>query len=52
MNEDRAIVLLRAAKEMLERVDPLEVGLVHYDDADCDANCLIYDIEAYLEDKV
>lgn len=52
MNEDRAIVLLRAAKEMLERVDPLEVGLVHYDDADCDANCLISDIKAYLEDKV
>jgi len=50
--KDRAIVLLRAAKEMIERVDPLEVGLVHYDDADCDANCLISDIKAYLEDKV
>lgn len=51
-DEDRAIVLLRAAKEMLEKVDPLEVGLVHYDDADCDVYCLICDIKTYLEDRV
>lgn len=53
--EDRAIVLLKAAQELL--IKQKEAGIlidhpltVHYDDADCDGYCLIDDIQAYLAD--
>lgn len=52
--EDRTIVLLKAAKELLEKQK--EAGIlidhpltVHYDDADCDGYCLIDDIAAEID---
>lgn len=49
MNEERAMVLLRASKEMLEKILEDEFATVHYDDADCDVSCLIDDIDAFIE---
>ena len=53
--EDRTIVLLKAAQELL--IKQKEAGIlidhpltVHYDDADCDGYCLIDDIAAQLEE--
>lgn len=52
--EDRATILLTAAKELLSKQK--EAGIlidhpitVHYDDADCDGYCLLDDITAFLE---
>lgn len=53
--EDRATILLTAAKELLSKQK--EAGIlidhpitVHYDDADCDGYCLLDDITAFLEE--
>lgn len=51
----RTTVLLRAARDLL--IKQSEAGAlnnypltVHYDDADCDGYCLLYDISAHLDD--
>lgn len=52
---ERAITLLKVAKELLERQDRSSCVLniltetVHYDGADCDGYCLLEDINAFLE---
>lgn len=55
MDEQRAIVLLKATKAFLDKLR--ESGLsdalcicVEYDDADCDGYCLRDDIDALLSD--
>nr|DAM04355.1 MAG TPA: hypothetical protein [Caudoviricetes sp.] len=54
MNENRAIVLLKACYELLNKqknsfyVLNLLTETVFYDDADCDGYCLSDDIEDYL----
>jgi hypothetical protein len=55
MSEDRKIVLLKAAYDMLQKlggsryvVSPFETT-VHYDEADCDGYCLMEDIAIELE---
>ena len=49
----RGIELLKAAKEMIAGVGSCfgfeEMGTVKYDDADCDGQCLVEDIESYIE---
>lgn len=52
--EDRKIILLKACVELLEKQDNSSYVLdllsetVHYDDADCDGNCLLNDIKIEL----
>ena len=52
--EDRKIILLRACMELLQKQkeSPYVLYLlgetVHYDDADCDGNCLLKDIKIEL----
>jgi hypothetical protein len=54
VNENRAIVLLKACYELLNKqknsfyVLNLLTETVFYDDADCDGYCLSDDIEDYL----
>lgn len=58
MNEnlDRAVTLLKAAKELLRKQEQSYYVLnlleetVFYDDAECDGNCLMEDIEDLLEE--
>lgn len=58
MNEDRAIVLLKATLEILTKCDKSPVvedvmGVTaFYDGTDCDGYCLKDDIEHYLEWEV
>ena len=52
--ENREITLLKATKEFLIKLHESEYSdgmalTVHYDDADCDGYCLIYDINAELD---
>ena len=53
---DRAKVLLKATYELLEKQEnsPYVLNLleqtIHYDDADCDGNCLKDDIEFWFEE--
>lgn len=55
-NKDRAIVLLKAVRELLNKqmqssyVLNLLSETVFYDDADCDGGCLYEDIGYLLED--
>lgn len=55
MKEDRAIVLLKAALELLRKCDnsPYVLDVLgetaYYDEADCDGYCLMYDIRNYLD---
>ena len=52
--EDRSITLLKACRELLNKQNESSYVLdilsekVHYDDADCDGNCLLEDIEVHL----
>jgi hypothetical protein len=51
---DRKTILLKAALELLEKIDASNYGdilgtTVFYDDADCDGSCLIEDIKICLE---
>lgn len=54
--ENRAVTLLKAARDLLRKQHDTPYVLnmleqtVHYDDADCDGNCLIDDINEYLEE--
>lgn len=53
-DENRVATLLRAAKELLIKQRDFGILMdfpitVHYDDADCDGYCLIYDINAELD---
>lgn len=53
-DESRVAILLRAAKELLIKQRDFGILMdfpltVHYDDADCDGYCLIYDINAELD---
>ena len=54
MNENRAIILLKAARELLEKQkeSPYVLNLlcetVFYDGVDCDGDCLCDDILDYL----
>ena len=58
MNEatNRAETLLRAAHQLLKRQDKSSYVLnilaetVFYDDAECDGNCLMADIEYWLDE--
>ena len=56
--EDRAVTLLKAARDLLskQKESPYVLDMlaetVHYDDADCSGDCLIDDINAYLEEVV
>jgi len=58
MNEatNRAETLLRAAHQLLKRQDKSSYVLnilaetVFYDDAECDGNCLMEDIEYWLDE--
>jgi hypothetical protein len=53
--EDRAITLLKATRELLQRQldSPYVLNIlaetVYYDEAECDGNCLLEDIDAYLD---
>ena len=54
-NDDRAKVLLKAALDMLKKLNdspyvmsPFETTVV-YDGADCDGSCLMEDIEHFLK---
>lgn len=55
MTEDRAITLLKAALELLNKCDKSPYVLdvlsetAFYDDTDCDGYCLKEDIKHYLE---
>ena len=57
MNEDRAIILLKACRNLLNKqkdsfyVLNLLTETVFYDGADCDGYCLSDDIEDYLMEK-
>lgn len=52
--EDRKITLLKACRDLLKKQDNSHFVLnllsetVHYDEADCDGNCLLDDIEIEL----
>jgi hypothetical protein len=52
--ENREITLLKACRDLLKKqvkshyVLDLLCETVHYDDADCDGNCLLNDIEILL----
>lgn len=53
-DKNRVTTLLRAAKELLIKQRDFGILMdfpltVHYDDADCDGYCLIYDIDAELD---
>ena len=54
--KDRAIVLLRASHDLLKKqhdnsyVLNLLAEVVFYDEADCDGNCLMEDIEYYFDE--
>lgn len=53
-SNDRAIVLLKAARDLLQQQSDSGMlsalaKLVHYDETECDGYCLIDDINAYLE---
>lgn len=55
--EDRAVTLLKAAKDLLIKQNEAGVLIsypltVHYDDADCDGYCLLDDINAYLFEEM
>lgn len=56
MKEDRAIVLLKAALELLNKCDnsPYVLDVLSetafYDGMDCDGCCLKEDIESFLEE--
>jgi hypothetical protein len=56
MEEDRAVVLLKAALELLNKCDKspyvLDVlsATAFYDGTDCDGYCLKEDIESFLEE--
>ena len=56
MKEDRAIVLLKAALELLNKCDnsPYVLDVLsetaYYDGTDCDGCCLKEDIESFLEE--
>ena len=55
MNVHRALVLLKACKELLEKQDedPFVLDVlaqkVFYDEAECDGQCLLEDIRSFLE---
>ena len=55
MNQNRAIELLEAAKNLLEKQENSKYVLnmleetVFYDDTECDGSCLLQDISDYLE---
>jgi hypothetical protein len=52
--EDRKIILLRACRDLLKKQENSHYVLnllgetIFYDDAECDGNCLLEDIEAEL----
>lgn len=53
-NEERSVTLLKAAKALLLKQRDLGILMdfpltVHYDEADCDGYCLIYDIAAEID---
>lgn len=54
-NLDRAIILLRATKELLskQKDSPYTLNMLNettfYDECDCDGYCLLDDIEALLD---
>lgn len=59
MNEEqqkRAIILLKVTQELLSRqchnsyVLNLLAEVVYYDEAECDGNCLLNDIEYFLDE--
>ena len=50
MNEYRALILLEACKDFLEKQDKdILAQTVFYDEAECDGNCLLEDIKIFLE---
>jgi hypothetical protein len=55
--EDRAVTLLQATLELLQKCDNSHYVLnvlaetVRYDDAECDGSCLMDDIKEYLEER-
>lgn len=50
---DRGIELLKATAKWLGQKDFMELtATVYYDGAECDGNCLLEDIKAYLEEVV
>jgi hypothetical protein len=55
--EDRKVTLLKACRDLLKKQDksPYVLDLlsetVHYDEADCDGNCLLEDIEIQLREE-
>lgn len=56
-NEDRAVTLLRACLDLLNKqkesryILDLLSQTVYYDDAECDGYCLSDDIEMYLDEQ-
>lgn len=54
--EDRKITLLKACRDLLKKQEnsryvlDLLTETVFYDDAECDGNCLLEDIETVLAD--
>ena len=54
--EDRKITLLKACRDLLKKQEDAGYVLdllsetVFYDDAECDGNCLLEDIETELSD--
>ena len=56
--EDRKIILLKACRDLLKQQAEADYVLdllsktVFYDDAECDGNCLLDDIEAELEEAM
>ena len=58
MNEDRAVVLLKATLKLLKKCEASPYVLdvmgetAFYDEAECDGYCLKDDIEHYLEWEV
>ena len=53
MSEDRAITLLRATLELLNKCDYIVLSeTAYYDEADCDGYCLMEDISNYLDYEV
>lgn len=55
MNEERAIVLLKACMELLKKQDesPYVLNIlsetIFYDECECDGYCLCEDIKSFLE---
>ena len=55
--EDRKITLLKACRDLLKKQEDsgyvldLLSEIVFYDDAECDGNCLLEDIETELSDN-